>query len=208
MEDVAGKNLGVVAKEIFPYPVFVIFIIGGACFAIATSLYSTIAGVRYPLLATVEDGWLPKFLGKRTKGGYPWVMMILLYVVAVVPIFVDFGLQELISLMMIPTMILNTINNVILVNLVKKYPGAWKRSFFHMPKPAFYVVVGFSTFCSLLITLALFTTLDSGGRIAIVIMTAVVFFYSGYRLKAGKVNLADIERAKEEAELAAEADEV
>ena len=67
VENVADKNLGVVAKEIFPYPVFVVFIIGGACFAIATSLYSTIAGIRYPLMAAVNDGWLPAFLGKKTK---------------------------------------------------------------------------------------------------------------------------------------------
>ena len=207
VEDVAGKNLGVVAKEIFPYPVFVIFIIGGACFAIATSLYSAIAGVRYPLLATVEDGWLPKVIGRRTKGGYPWVMMLLLYVTAILPIFVDFGLQDLISVMMIPTMILNTINNVLMLGLVKRYPQAWKKSFFHMPKAAFYLVVAFSTFCSLLITVALFTTLDNKGRILILIMVVAVFAYCGYRLKAGKVNLSDIEKARAEAEQAAAADE-
>ena len=207
VEDVAGKNLGVVAKEIFPYPVFVIFIIGGACFAIATSLYSAIAGVRYPLLATVDDGWLPKFIGLKTKKGYPWVLMLLLYVTSILSIFVDLGLQDLISVMMIPTMILNTINNVIVVRLIKEYPKAWEKSFFHMPKPAFYLVVAFSTFCSLLITLALFTTLDAKGRILILILVVVVFAWCGYRLKANKVNLADIERAKEEARRAAEEEE-
>lgn len=208
IENVAGKNLGVVAKEIFPYPIFVIFIIGGACFAIATSLYTTIAGIRYPLLASVEDGWLPQFLGKKTKKGYPWVMMLLLYIIAIVPIFVDFGLQDLISIMMIPTMVLNTINNIIVVKVIKKYPHAWKQSFFHMPNWALYIAIGISTLCSLLITVSLFTTLKGRDRILILITMIVVFAYSYYRLKAGKVDLKEIEIARKEAEKAANADEL
>ena len=203
IEDVADKNLGVVAKAIFPYPVFVIFIIGGACFAIATSLYSTMAGVRYPILATVDDGWLPKFLGKRTEKGYPWVMMLLLYATSILSIFVDLGLQDLISVMMIPTMILNTINNILVVGLARKYPKAWEKSFFHMPMAAFRVVMGFATSCSLLITAALFTTMDTKGQILIVVLMVAVFGYCAYRLKADKVNLTDIGRAKAEAEKAA-----
>lgn len=38
IEEVSNKNLSLVAKEIFPYWIFVIFIIGGAVFAIATSM--------------------------------------------------------------------------------------------------------------------------------------------------------------------------
>lgn len=206
VEQVADKNLGVVAKEIFPYPVFVIFIIGGACFAIATSLYSTIAGIRYPLMATVEDGWLPAFLGKTTKKGYPWIMMLLLYIISVVPIFVDFGLQEIISLMMIPTMILNTINNIIMVRLVKKYPHAWKNSFFHMPKWVLHLTIVIATLCSLLITVSLFTTLNVRDQLIILGLVVVVFAYCIYRLKSGKVNLQEIEIAKAEAEKAAAAE--
>lgn len=175
----------------------------GACFAIATSLYSTMAAVRYPILATVDDGWLPKFLGVRTKNGYPWVMMLLLYATSILSIFVDLGLQDLISVMMIPTMILNTINNILVVGLTRKYPKAWEKSFFHMPAPAFRVVMGFATFCSLLITVALFTTMDTKGQILIVVLMVAVFAYCAYRLKANKVNLTDIERAKAEAERAA-----
>ena len=207
VENVADKNLGVVAKEIFPYPVFVVFIIGGACFAIATSLYSTIAGIRYPLMAAVNDGWLPAFLGKKTKKDYPYVIMLLLYIIAIVSIFVDFGLQELISIMMIPTMILNTINNILVLRPIKNYPHAWKTSFFRMPKWALYIAVAVSTLCSLFITACLFTTLSVRDRILIVIVVIFIFAYSFYRLKAGKVDLHEIEAAKAEAEKAAEIDE-
>lgn len=203
VEQVADKSLGVVAKEIFPYGVFVVFIIGGACFAIATSLYGAIASVQHPLMATIEDGWLPAFLGKKNKKGYPWVMMLVLYVIAVVPIFVNIGLQDLISLMMIPVMVLNLINNILMFKLIKKYPQAWEKSFFHMPKWAFCVTMALAILCDLLISVALFTTMKSGDQYLIIIMIAVLFGYSFYRIKSGKVNLSDLERAKAEAEEAA-----
>lgn len=204
VEQVADKSLGVVAKEIFPYGVFVVFIIGGACFAIATSLYGAIASVQYPLMATIEDGWLPAFLGTKNKKGYPWVMMLVLYVIAIVPVFVDVGLQDLISLMMIPIMVLNLVNNALMFKLVKKYPEAWNKSFFHMPKWAFYITMIFAILCDLLISVALFTTMKAGDQYLIIIMLAVLFGYSYYRIKSGKVNLSDLERARKEAEEAAQ----
>lgn len=203
IEEVAGKNLGVVAREIFPYPVFVIFIMGGACFAIATSLYGAIASVQHPLLATIEDGWLPAVLGTKTKKGYPWVMMLILYVIAVVPVWIDMGLNELISLMMIPTMIINLFNNALMFKLIKKYPKAWENGFFRMPKWFFNITIIFAILCDLLISAALLTTLKSGDQYFILIMVAGLFAYSHYRLKAGKINLQDIERIRREAEGAA-----
>lgn len=205
VEEVAGKNLGVVAKEIFPYPVFVIFIMGGACFAIATSLYGAIASVQHPLLATIDDGWLPKILGIKTKNGYPWLMMLILYAFAIVPIWFDMGLNALISMMMIPTMVLNLVNNALMFKLVKKYPGAWKNGFFRMPQWAFYVTIVLAIFADLLISVALMTQLKGGDLYFMVIMLAVLFGYSYYRLKSGKVNLQDIERIRREAEEAANA---
>lgn len=205
IEEVANKNLGVVAKQIFPYPVFVIFIIGGACFAIATSLYGAIAGVQHPLLATIDDGWLPKVLGIKTKGGYPWLMMLILYAVAVVPIWFDMGLNALISMMMIPTMVLNLVNNALMFSLVKRYPNAWKDGFFHFPKWVLNMTIVLAILADLLISVALLTQLKGGDLYFMLIMLAALFGYSYYRLKSGKVNLQDIERIRKEAEDAANA---
>jgi len=200
VEQVANKTLGVVAQEIFPNIVFIIFILGGACFAIATSLYGAIAGVQHPMMATIEDGWLPAWMGKKNKKGYPWVMMLILYAFAIVPIFIDMGLQELISLMMIPTMIINLINNILMFRLVKRYPDAWKSGFFNMPKWAFCLTIVLAIIADLLISVALLTTLKAGDQYFIIGMVVVLFAFSFYRLKAGKVNLQDIERVRAEAE--------
>lgn len=204
VEEVANKNLGVVAERIFPHSIYVIFTLGGACFAIATSLYGAIAGIQHPMLATIDDGWLPAFLGKKTKKGYPWVMMLVLYVIAVVPVFADMGLDSLISLMMIPVMLLNLINNCLMFKLLKKYPEAWKKSFFHMPKWAFCITIILAIVADLLISVALFTTLKAGDQYFIIGMMVFLFAFSFYRIKAGKIDLKALELAKAQAEKAAE----
>ncbi len=200
VEEVANEGLGVVAKVILPYPAFVVFILGGACFAIATSLYSYIVSIQRPLLETINDGWLPAFFAKKTKGGYPYVMNIILYIIAIIPIFIDMGVLEIISFTTIPTMILTIINNVLLVPLVKKYPKAWKESFFHMPMWAFYITVVLSVLCGLLVVVALFVEMKPGSQFAMIALIAVLFLFSYFRLKTNKVNLKSIEEAKNEAQ--------
>ncbi len=204
IEQVANKNLGVVAERIFPHTIYVIFTLGGACFAIATSLYGAIAGVQHPMLATIEDGWLPSVLGKKNKKGYPWIMMLVLYIVAVVPVFVDMGLDDLISLMMIPVMILNLINNCLMFKLLKKYPEAWKNSFFHMPKIAFNITIVLAIIADLLISISLFTTLEAGDQYFLIGMVVFLFAFSFYRIKAGKIDLKALEIAKAQAQKAVE----
>lgn len=204
IEQVADRNLGVVAEKIFPHAIYVIFTLGGACFAIATSLYGAIAGVQHPMLATIEDGWLPSVLGKKTKKGYPWVMMLVLYVIAVVPVFVDMGLDDLISLMMIPVMILNLINNCLMFKLLKKYPDAWKNSFFHMPKWALNITIVLAIIADLLISVSLFTTLEAGDQYFMIGMVVFLFAFSFYRIKAGKIDLKALEIAKAQAQKAVE----
>ena len=87
--------------------------------------------------------------------------------------------------------------------LSKNRFAAWEKSFFYMPTWAFRLTILLAVLSDFLICAALFTTLESGDQYMIVILVAALFVYSWYRLKANKVNLSDLERAKEEAEKAA-----
>lgn len=102
VEDVAGQSLALVAQEIFPNWLYVIFILGGAVFAIATSLASGIAMLRYPCIQVAEDGWMPAFFKKTTRGGYPYVIQGFFYLISILPIILGFSLDAVVSLVMIP----------------------------------------------------------------------------------------------------------
>ena len=115
------------------------------------------------------------------------------------------GQNALISMMMIPTMVLNLVNNALMFSLVKRYPDAWKDGFFRLPAWALYVTIVLAIFADLLISVALLTQLKGGDLYFMIGMLVALFGYSFYRLKSGKVNLQDIQRIRQEAKSAADA---
>lgn len=86
IEQVAGENISVVAKSIFPAPVYLFFVIGGAWFALLTTLNGTLSWVTRGLQRASFDGWLPKSWGKENKNGAPIILLGFFFVVGMIPI--------------------------------------------------------------------------------------------------------------------------
>ena len=93
VEQVAGQNLGVVAVNFLSQPIYLFFMIGGALFALGTTLNANLSAIPYPWLKMAEDGWLPKILTKKDpKFNYPYVLMGIIFIIgAVLPVI--FGLD-------------------------------------------------------------------------------------------------------------------
>lgn len=195
-EQVAGANLGATAKAIFPNSIYVLFILGGGVFAIATSLLGGIAMLRYPLMKIAEDGWLPPVFKKATKSGYPWVIQLTFYVLSVLPILLGFSLDSIVSLVMIPSMLMNIYLNLACMTLPKKYPEQWKKCALRMPLPIFNVVCVISAGCAGVVAYNLFKDLKGMDMIAAIIILAVCFGFSMFRLKIGAVKKESLEENK------------
>ena len=86
LEQIAGKNISVVAKSIFPAPVYLFFVIGGAWFALLTTLNGTLSWVTRGLQRAAFDGWLPESWGKENKNGAPIYLLGFFFVVGMIPI--------------------------------------------------------------------------------------------------------------------------
>jgi APA family basic amino acid/polyamine antiporter len=186
-DKVAGANLSVTAKAIFPNSLYIVFILGGGICAIATSLLGGIAMLRYPLMKIAEDGWLPGAFKKETKSGYPWVIQLTFYLLSVVPILLGFSLDALISLVMIPSMLMNLYLNLACITLPKRYPEQWKKSTLRMPLALYYVICVLSAGCAGLVAFNLFKDLKGKDMIASIIIIAVCFGVSFLRLATGAV---------------------
>lgn len=200
IEEVAGQNLAAVAHQIFPNWLYIVFVCGGAICAIATSLLSFIAGMRYPTYKVAEDGWLPAVFKKTTKGGYPWMMQLLFYVVGILPTIFDFSLESIASLAMIPTLLLNAYLNLSLIKVVKKYPEQWKSSVFHMPAPVFNLLCVIASCCTLIMVYNLFTGLTPTEMILAAVMLVIFIVLSVIRLKTGAVKEEDLQAKREHIE--------
>lgn len=201
IQDVMGKDLSLVAHAIFSPPLFNIFILGGACCAILSSLISCMTMYRYPLMSITEDGWLPKVFLKTTKSGYPYVIMGFIMVFALLPLFTSFSIDALVSLNMIPNMCISAYLNLLLIKIPKKYPKQWRTSTLHMPIPLYNTLCVLGALSAGINAWLLFADLDMKSKLACVGLILLLLAYAFFRLKTGAVDKAKLskKRAKIEA---------
>ncbi len=203
VEEVAGKNLTVVASEIFPNWLYMVFVLGGAVFAIGTSLMGAIGILRYPCYRVAEDGWMPSVFVKTTKDGYPYVVNGFFFILCIIPILFDFSLDELVSLAMVPSMLMSMYMNLSLIRLVKKYPEQWKQSVLHMPTPVFNVACVIASACAGVVAVQLLMMLKPMEMVFCVGLLAVCLGYSWMRIKTGAVSREFLKKKRDDIAAAA-----
>ena len=193
-----SATLGSVAQQIMPGALYIFFVVGGAIFALATSLLGGIAAISAPIVAGAEDGWLPKSWAKRTKTGYPWVVMLVMYLIAVVPAALNFSLDTIVSFILVPGMILNVVTICLSFKLPKNYPDSWAKCNLRCPYWLYWVLLVLSMIASLITAVFSLLGLDMIGLLGNLLLTAFLFGFSFWRVKSGKVQLHSIESVKAE----------
>lgn len=193
-----SATLGSVAQQIMPGALYIFFVVGGAIFALATSLLGGIAAISAPIVAGAEDGWLPKSWAKRTKTGYPWVVMLVMYLIAVVPAALNFSLDTIVSFILVPGMILNVVTICLSFKLPKNYPDSWAKCNLRCPYWLYCVLLVLSMIASLITAVFSLLGLDMIGLLGNLLLTAFLFGFSFWRVKSGKVQLHSIESVKAE----------
>ena len=127
--EVAGRPLTSVAQEVLPTPVFIFFMVGGAMFALATTLNSTFTWVTKSLLVAIHDGYLPKRLGSVNKRfGTPHWLLLLFYIIGALPIITGMSLNVVAQLGTGISLIVFAFPALASTQLPKKYPDAYKQS--------------------------------------------------------------------------------
>lgn len=139
--EVAGRPLTSVAKEILPAPIFIFFMIGGAMFALATTLNSTFTWVTKSLLIAIHDGYLPKALGHVNKRfGTPHWLLLIFYIIGALPIVTGMSLNVVAQLGTGISLIVFAFPALAVTQLPKKYPEAYKQSPFKVPYPVLIII--------------------------------------------------------------------
>ncbi|WP_082693153.1 APC family permease [Bacillus sp. FJAT-29814] len=140
--DVANKPLTDVARTIMPEPLFIFFMVGGAMFALATTLNATLSWVTKGLMIASEDGWLPKSLGKvNNKYGTPHWLLTLFYVIGAIPILTGMSLAVVSALGTGVFLIYSVITVFAATKLPKKYPVLYQKAPFKLPPLVLNLVV-------------------------------------------------------------------
>ncbi|MBQ5325628.1 MAG: amino acid permease [Oscillospiraceae bacterium] len=188
-EVIAIGNLAPIADLIMPKPLYYFFIIGGAGFALGTTLNSSIATNFPPMLRAARDGWFPGVFGKVNKHGVPYVWMFIRMAlnIAVVLSGFDTGVLGKWTLVIGNVTSFVTIGSVIRID--KLFPEQWAKSPYHVSNPVKALLLGLA-----MCTQAIQTSMNLKGLTTGIIMLNVVSMiaFGGiatYLYKTGKVHM-------------------
>ena len=185
IEQVAGESLILVAKEIFPTPLYVFFIVGGGMFAVASTLNATFTWCTKGLLIAAEEGWLPHKATEINKYGSPWVLLTIFYIVGVIPIVLGLDLTT-VSLLGNGVSLIYVLFPIFTGYLIyKKNPKAMEASKFKVSKPVLYVLTTISLLGYILAAILNFSDITNALTL-ILIYSAIVIAYAWIREKKVK----------------------
>lgn len=188
IEQVANQPLTVVAAEFMHGPLYVVFVIGGAVFALLTSLNGLIASLRYPMIEAANDGWLPKALGKQNEKGYPMTGMVVCFIIAIIPLIFNISFDNIVTITSIAALPLMIVANFACIKLPKQYPELWKKSIFHMPYGIYVVLMLFATVCSGYYMYSYLADYDMNFIIISLVITALLYVVCFVLVKTGKID--------------------
>lgn len=192
----AGNNLSVTAKAILTPGLFAFFVIGGGICAIISSFLSVLVMIRNPLAQMADDGWLPEIFKNKSSDGYPYYCYLLVYVIALIPILTGMNVDNAISMLMIPTMVINAYLNIKCMYIPKKYPEQFKNRGFRIPKLLFILSSVLGGICAAVIAITLFKDLNLNNAIIAACVVIIPMFFSYLALRTNSVNENKLEDQK------------
>ena len=129
---VQGQPLSLVAAEILPGPLYVFFLIGGAMFALMTTLNAQMGWCTKPLLQGCVDGWLPKKFGAiNSRFKTPHNLILFFYLVGLLPLIFGFNMNTISGTAVFASNIMDVLLAIFVFRLPQVIPTEWNRSRWH-----------------------------------------------------------------------------
>lgn len=189
VEEAANMPLSVSAVTFMPKSIYTFFVVGGAMFALLTTLNFSIGMLVQPVLVACNDGWLPKSLAKRNKKfGTAHIILICLYIMSIFPIVCGMDITTVANSTAILTTAIRGIICFIALSLPKKMPELWNKSALHVSDTKLKVISWVGIVCAVISVILLFVTSDpaqlccNGGMLLI----ALILVFARHK----KVNLS------------------
>lgn len=174
LDEVAGQPMTYQAQLIYPGNGYLIFVIGGALLAITTTINGNYQRYWSSIIRGVDDGWLPKIMGKRNKYGIPWVLMIVFWLMALIPNLLRLDIMQLNGLASSVTLIPLLINNWGFVKLPEVDPKAWKASKISKYFASATLRIALCGFCTIL--MGIFVVLNLMRFTKVMVIFVAVYF--------------------------------
>lgn len=184
-EQVANKPLTDVANTVLPRSLFIFFMVGGAMFAVATTLNATLGWVTKGLLIACQDGWLPEKLGEvNERFGTPHWLLTLFYLVGLVPIITGMSLKQVAMLGTGLSSFIKLFPAIASLILPSKYPKEYAECLFPVKGNAYKIVATISIAVLLLQCYLLLSPLPRNILYLCLVVTGIAIVFAIVRGKA------------------------
>ncbi|MDR1272096.1 MAG: APC family permease [Clostridiales Family XIII bacterium] len=191
-EEMAGQPLTYVAQAILAKPLVFVFVFGGACMALVTTLNGLFTSYGQVYLKAGLDGWYPKWMSKTNKHNKPVVALTLMAIVAVLPILLDFDVRQITNNILLIAPVVGIFPILATWNLPKKFPEFWSKSIVHLPDALFKVTM---VICIAVQVIVAFWSVRGMTRTAVIVslvVMAAVIVLGIFRASSSNVKIDDM----------------
>ncbi len=185
-----GADLSVVAAKILPGPVYVFFMVGGAMFALVTTLNAQLSACTKPLLQGCADGWFPaRFAAVNKRFKTPHNIILLFYFIGLLPLVFGFSMNTISGTAVFSNSIIDILIAAFVFRLPKILPNEWNASKWHVSQKVlvFWTVAG--TVASVFAAYMSLRTMDWKGMLLNISVCVAALLYGILRKNSGKVHM-------------------
>ena len=176
IEEVAGQSLVKVANAVLPGPLFIVFVIGGGMFAVATTLNGSFTWCTKALLVAAREGWLPKQISSVSRFGTPWVLLIVFYIIGSVPILTGWDIRTIAMLGNGVSLVFFIFPTLAAYRLYTKTPDLVEKAAFKLKPIPLYIVTTIALVTTVLAAwLNLSDITDSWILMLILVVGAIIY---------------------------------
>ena len=190
VEQVAGENLSIIAKEILSGPIYVFFMFCGAGFALISTLNSQFAWAPKPIMQACDDGWLPHNLAKLSKWNTPIVLLGILYVIGVVCILTGLSVSILGNMCLVANGVITFMINCSVFKLPSVVSEAWDKSRFRCSKSVLMLITVLGSAASAFNIYLNASRLSKSLLMINVVVIVVAFIFGTVREKKANVEVS------------------
>lgn len=182
-QEMANQPLSVAAKTFMPTAIFKFFVIGGATFALLTTLLASFLESGRVMHTAAKDGLFPKWFTATNKYGVPHRIITIMCIIAIVPSVLNLPLDYVFAVMNAPALLVGLLPIITVLIAPNKLPERFKKAYFRLPQPLLWVMVIVHISITLFLSYSLFSTLDLKTIVGIVIFYGGGVLYYVLRMK-------------------------
>lgn len=171
----ASSSLGNIAEKFMPTYLYLFFIVGGAIFAITTTINGLLLSTVAAMDLIAKDKVLPEIFEKKNKYGQNTYCLVLVGFICIFVLLFKFSIMALMSVASFLTIVVAVVQFLPVIKLPKRYPNCYKHSTINFPQWSIYLMI-FISFCFCLFEAYSLVVSSTTGLWYAILITGIVCF--------------------------------